>query len=557
MRTSIGLAFSMLALSGCQGGPPLSAKYQIETRFTGGQAISQTLLLLGDNQTNNVAGGAHFLSTGIADSLVSVAIRPIQLDFYGQSLLTWSLQQQDRGMPIVHMGDATNTSCTGELERFFETMKAAQGPWVMVPGNHDGTYSGNGDVPESKNPENLMLGRADWRSACEHAGAPLDRAEFLTRYLRVLALGRPDLRGALPGGELGEGEWAAAPAALGLLRRVHWNIRRDEPWRSFVVQEIDFSISPRAARGARGFLLDTSQYARRPTIVPTPLTVNTGLSGEIQEEQAQIVSRWSRRPSGGQGKYDVLFGHHPYEALTGASRAILDRLRAQVSPLTYVSAHTHLGRYYVHPDATAEGETWVELNVGSIVDTPIEYRTFQIHTDKRQPGRIGFHTDLVRPVEAWFGPDAPEESPVCDAAWEAKPPGEHLLPGNDYYLSYQHVPKLSADAMRRQLMDVMLVSYSRMIAALPPEPPAPECAEVAARVAGALASADLAAKRAAVAALLSNRCDPLLTPQVAKRRRDWALCQSAWASKYEHLGNRAPSVHDWYVTFPAPHQESQ
>jgi hypothetical protein len=42
----------------------------------------------------------------ITDKLVRTAIRPVQLDLYGQDLLKWMIKRYGSNRPIIHLGDA-------------------------------------------------------------------------------------------------------------------------------------------------------------------------------------------------------------------------------------------------------------------------------------------------------------------------------------------------------------------------------------------------------------------------------------------------------------------
>jgi hypothetical protein len=127
--------------------------------------ISRPVWLVADNQIHNLYGEPiPLLRTGLADRLVEWAIRSVQLDFYGEYLLRWFLERRASAEPVhpvIHLGDASDISCTGEFERFLEIMRLAKGGWVMAPGNHDGFFYGDEQAD--------LEGDSDWTDGCKNA----------------------------------------------------------------------------------------------------------------------------------------------------------------------------------------------------------------------------------------------------------------------------------------------------------------------------------------------------------------------------------------------------
>ena len=172
---------SVVVLSGCSWfstQPSLPKSYSIPLNEPASSYLSRRFILVGDNQLHNLYNDpVPLFRTGAADKIVQSAIRPVQLDFYGQDFLKW-LIENTRGEPIVHMGDACDFSCTGEFERFSEMMQKAKGSWVMAPGNHDGFFFGN---------EHRDVEKGDWPAACRNAGEPMAKDRWVHLYL-----GTPD-----------------------------------------------------------------------------------------------------------------------------------------------------------------------------------------------------------------------------------------------------------------------------------------------------------------------------------------------------------------------------
>ncbi|MCP4623340.1 MAG: hypothetical protein GY850_07375 [bacterium] len=84
-----------------------------------------------------------------------------------------------------------------------------------------------------------------------------------------------------------------------------------------MVQEIDLGI-PNSSPPVSAILPDTSQYGAMPTLVPTPLTPNAGINGDVLPDQLNIVENWLKVDPTDQ-KITVLMGHHPFAFLIKAA----------------------------------------------------------------------------------------------------------------------------------------------------------------------------------------------------------------------------------------------
>ena len=79
-------------------------------------------------------------------------------------------------------------------------------------------------------------------------------------------------------------------------------------------------------------------------------------------------------------------GHCPYGTLLpDALKALSSMLKKYREPL-YASAHTHNGEYIARGGSQGS-EGWLELNIGSIVDWPIEFRTLSVKEIRDQTDR--------------------------------------------------------------------------------------------------------------------------------------------------------------------------
>lgn len=137
------LAGLLLLVAGCTAsvGRWTRADYELNAERSraesGVQPLSPKIYLVADNQRHELLGdGVRLFRTSVADEVTQVAIRPPQLDLFGQDLLHEALSIAD-GF-VLHLGDACDISNTGEFARFAWDMRNAPQGWVMAPGNHDG-----------------------------------------------------------------------------------------------------------------------------------------------------------------------------------------------------------------------------------------------------------------------------------------------------------------------------------------------------------------------------------------------------------------------------------
>lgn len=550
------LVISVVLLSGCSwfsAPPSLPKGYSIPLNEPTSSYLSRRVILVADNQLHNLYNEPVTLfRTGAADKIVQSAIRPVQLDFYGQDFLKWLLENS-RGEPIVHLGDACDFSCTGEFERFSEIMQRAKGGWVLAPGNHDGFFYGN---------EHRDVEKGDWLAACRNAGEPMTKDRFVPLYLGTLVLqkgpeyqelahslglkhlARANLKeatAAILSRNLSQGNWSYNVAGRPFLRSLSWKIDQRDPWRSFVVQEIDLSLD--ASTSVRAILLDTAQYEEKPILVPT--SRNAGVTGEILGDQLEIVKSWIESDQNRERVW-ILIGHHPFDDLTSGSQKAVDDLRKRTGALVYISAHTHAGQFIVH-NGDKEKDKWLELNIGSILDWSLEFRTLQIERAKedgrlvlRSP-RYTMHERLLKFMQL----------PMNDEIWEAKP-GDR-----DYYLGHENLKDLDARKTEIRLKDALLATFHRLIRFNPTkagdeDTPWPLCCRNDEAV---LAEID----RVVNSQLLDKKIEFLLELdrfEKGRRLKDedmhqkYRLSQAIWASKYDSVHTRKPLEDNWFIIFP-------
>jgi hypothetical protein len=462
---------------------------------------------------------------------------------------------------VIHLGDALNLSCREEYDRFLATMSKARKVWFMAPGNHDGIYFGSSG------------NKREWETACDGGGGPFTKAEFVEAYLRDVLAGRSGA-GLRHRGDPGAAEfaryfrgqaradWPYRGGRQSWLRRVAWRIDHKAPHRSFVLQELDAGRP--GSRPTRYILLDSSNYKDSPELIPIPPHVNPGATGDLDDEQLERLGQWLAQDASDR-PLTVFFAHHPFAALTARARDKLDDLRRKYGVLTYVSAHTHHGTYFVNGEDDAG---WLELNVGSMVDWPIEFRSFQVLS---QDAILYTKSHLFDFAEFWEDPNAPE----CKPAWQPQ------AGDPDYYVDYARSLTPSGTETQLQLLNSLLHSYRRLIREVPSSPDnqrwpatsgASSDAALQAFILKTASSAGDAAGFARRKTLLRElekydrerslaRAGPPAAPtapdsapvrDAATIQRDYRICQAVWASQDDEITVRRARREDLYIKYPSP-----
>jgi hypothetical protein len=340
---------------------------------------------------------------------------------------------------------------------------------------------------------------------------------------------------------LSRGNWRYDVGGRAFLRSLSWKIDEAEPWRSFVVQKVDLSLDESIS--VMAILLDTAQYGEKPILIP--LSRNAGVTGDLLEDQLDVVKSWIESDKNRERVW-VLIGHHPFDRLSSRSQSAVDDLRKRTGALVYVSAHTHAGQFIVHgPDQ--EKDKWLELNIGSILDWSLEFRTLQIERAK-EDGRLVLRSPRYTMHERLFDLMG---LPINDEIWEAKP-GD-----NDYYLGHENLKDLDAHKTEIRLKDALLATFHRLIRFNPTkagdqETPWPSCCRNDEAV---LAEIDRVVKDE----LLDKKIKFLLEldrfergrrVEDADRHQKYRLSQAIWASKYDSVHTRKPLEDNWFIIFP-------
>ena len=234
-----------------------------------------------------------------------------------------------------------------------------------------------------------------------------------------------------------------------IVRQVAWDIAEARE-RSFVAQLVELSAPPSApfasssfacqnATGGRrrvlAILADTSQYELPPRTLPRER--NAGWTGSILQNQREQIERWVAAARQ-EGALLVLMGHHPIDDLEPGTRNFVRELvEREPNVVLFVSAHTHHGSVRVH----AYSRPFVELNVGSVTDTPNEYRDVQLACD---PDGVYLLTNR--------NPGA--QPPHCPAGW---------LPTREDFTDYQSLRGRDAEKQQLRLLRAQARTWLRML----------------------------------------------------------------------------------------------
>jgi hypothetical protein len=362
----------------------------------------------------------------------------------------------------------------------------------------------------------------------------------------------------------GRFELAAArcPKDRPYLKRLEWKIDTDRLWRSFILQEVDITAPARPGAKAADPLsivvLDTSQYRWQPSvdnavisaIFSLPFTFFftlqvAGTHGNILVNQKDALTSLAGTMKA-EGRRWIVASHHPYYAMGRSTPPRFDWIRnAGGIPLT-LSAHTHFGQLIWNHDDEREGD-WLEINVGSLVDAPLEFRDFQVH---RLGDKVAVHSER-RMLEPLFA----EQGLMCDDMPGCRP--NHGDP--DFYLTYQQGFDGSAEAADLTIKRTLLAAYLRMFRLLVPEDPgtngtawpnAPDGTKLTThqQVIDAIASfldrvglEDTPVLNAFLYALRDYDETASRTPAEVEKRRAYRLSQAVWASRAE-LSTRGPRI---------------
>lgn len=493
--------------------------------------------LIGDDQKFHIGDKAFVFRSGFTDAVFSdSAVRVPQQDLFGDSLL--ALAAQSDGGVTAHLGDAMDLSCADEWDEFSRIMDRSGSTWFWTPGNHDGYFFGNFCAPHH-----------EWDDAC-FPSKPITKAQAVERYLTEHLASYAGRALDLP-----QSTWSC-PSATSCRRllRAAWSVRHDaDYYTSFLIQEIDIPRDPSQPAGSL-ILVDTTTYDRPPRVFApgeARLHLAAGETGGIGPAQLGLLEDWVAHAAS-QGRAVIVAGHHPFSKVEPAAQAVLSRLIEGGQVTTYISAHTHWGQYFTHVDA--RGYSWLEPNLGSIIDYDSEFGTL----------RLGFNGDakfvrMARTPTSSFAADARGDLGIrCEnPEWLARPDDP------DFFTRYKTTTSPLPTTVERLYYSTMLAALDRYWRCVPttdspPPPPGAfstpafqDCvphhdacradSEVHTAIQDTLATDNLDRIRAKVLELLAlDRTRPV----DACLRREYRVCQSLWGAEYEKRDYITPIKHE-------------
>jgi len=179
------------------------------------------------------------------------------------------------------------------------------------------------------------------------------------------------------------------------------------------------------------------------------------LTGSILPVQEDIASSFARSMKQ-EGRRWMLATHHPYRDLARRAKPRFDRLRDAGGIPTTLSAHSHHGEILWNRDEEHEGD-WLEINVGSILDAPVEFRDLQI---LRVGDRLAISSRRHRMEE-----HLREQGLLADDVTAYRP----VSGDPDFFMNYENrgLPGASGDDWSAAMADykvkhLLLAAYRRM-----------------------------------------------------------------------------------------------
>jgi len=418
----------LLAMSGC-----VTLEQREEPPMPINPSPERLAIFVADNQYVEDYGAYIGEQGEAAARLLKTARRSALNNLFALDVIalihTVEVENDSRPFPIIHLGDGLNNSCTTELEKFIEGMARTESPWFMAPGNHDSYYLGISYPSTYRGGRDgkLLSSRRGWGDLCtpwrdrdrngirlskmEIEKAILDKRDFIKSYLVSLAD-----RGFLRVGTSGFEGNQCQENPSGYLRKICWRLsaegasQRDDPlWDDFVVQEI--SLKDGSGEEVRIILADTVTLESRP---PKSLRLTAErdppLAGELGSAQKGLIRQWFVENKE-QGVKSILAGHHPYRGLVTADKKTLEKWAEERLFSLYVSAHTHAGE-------TNDYAGFREVNIGSLVDAPVEYGILVAHTVGGRDGVSIHNVFLTEPSPTRLRSLSPEAvvslEAVCD-----------------------------------------------------------------------------------------------------------------------------------------------
>lgn len=340
----------------------------------GSTALTLPIRLIADTQVHESRGTASRFMSLAGDEFVNVTIRTGQQVIGSGDLLRAALTPANAFPLTLHLGDAIDVSCQTEWTHFSRVMKGQLGApgsnsWLLAPGNHDGFYVGNFFPVEQG-----MYTEGNWNNVCNAGRSKVGNRDDGPNLYNAMTKGAivkayaGDLLGTgvpiLPSGrQCVDGNALCFAYAVG-----------NDSWSSHIVQLVRLPRSNDAATEIYALLLDSSDYPSRPYIGLGD--IKAGVTAGVSAAQSHAAIDLLRDLPAGARFF--IAAHHPYGSWKAGKwaapdRSAFDNLLADKRFMNlFVSAHTHEGGWYQH---ARNGGMLYELNLGSLSDAPLHYRT--------------------------------------------------------------------------------------------------------------------------------------------------------------------------------------
>ncbi|MCH9764521.1 MAG: metallophosphoesterase [Alphaproteobacteria bacterium] len=480
------------------------------SQSAGAQSAAK-VIFIADNQHVEDHGFSVGEQSYFADQLIPVARRPSLTNVFSLRILQYVLQHElankkkPTGDVVIHLGDAINNGCVSEFQEFTAAMtqhsQRADGstvPWYMAPGNHDSYFLGISHPTKEKSsrflPSNLENKRY-WFALCRNMrgfdrivspgsiDAPLmTKQKFIKSYLgKVVERFNTEQNFGLleSGSELAK---LATRHRADLrcsdntgaknLNRVCWYVNKDKPWQGFVIQEVRVRVGT-GGKLASFLLIDTCDFERPPQLLSVSMYQGAGANGAMSDLQLAIVARWLE-DNKKEGILTTLVGHHPFEMLKSSS---LFGVRFGTSTVgghfrkwsskglfdRYYSAHTHKGFSTTHQTNEDASGSFIEVNVGSLVDKPSEYVVLNVAPNGSQDVELSCtRTPITRRIKYNKEDVGAKEDPQCPTIRRAPLYDECYKYFDLYEKRDADIPSRYANFPQRIFNTVQKVIYSRI-----------------------------------------------------------------------------------------------
>jgi hypothetical protein len=372
---------------------------------------SETVLLIADNQITEERNSPILEnSSALAREKIvgrSVFRNGVVTEF--SPAIVQNIISKHKDQLVIHVGDALNNSCVSEYE-LFETVMG-DSTWFFTPGNHDGFYMGltspigrrtiqlGGILNEPKGwsqvcrPYYQFIQEKDTQANIEDYS--LNKKMFIQRYLESLGLNLSLGKFSKDGkqdNKLGRRKK--------YLNQAEWDISHDkEPWKNYIVQQL-YVYSNSDEKKFAVIIIDTSSYSLQPNLFFHNGAADTA---EIQETQGNTIQKWLEDLKEDENLPVIIIGHHPLDDFEQNSiEKIRDWYEKGLFQL-YISGDVHDGYDVIHKKIKYKKNEYLkEFNLGSTIDTPIEYGTLTLKRDRSFETKRYFMTPFADKLHRKF-----------------------------------------------------------------------------------------------------------------------------------------------------------